>query len=76
VVARAAEIPPINAVAATIPATNAPANPAAPVILNFIIFLLNLALGHKKQREQHARVDVNTVRPRADYYPQPTSVKS
>src|ERR1700733_6273952 len=36
--------PPPNAVATSMPARNAPANPAAPVILSFIIFLLTLSL--------------------------------
>jgi hypothetical protein len=40
VFALTAVIPPPNAVATTIPATNAAANPAALVILLFIIFLL------------------------------------
>ena len=40
VFAPAAALPPPNAVATTIPATNATANPAAPVILLFMIFLL------------------------------------
>src|SRR5271165_6282817 len=42
--APAAAIPPPKAAATTMPATNAPANPAVPVILHFIIVLLTLVV--------------------------------
>jgi hypothetical protein len=42
--APAPAIHPPNAVATNMPATNAAANPAAPVILRFIIFLLTYVL--------------------------------
>src|SRR3984885_9474142 len=75
----AAPTPPIpqpNAVATTMPETTPPANPAAPVILRFIISPYLCPVAAKTQREQQVREHVNTVGPLMDFYQQQARVNS